>query len=104
MNWRGWLGSNKVTKLLQGLLRKPGQQLDGAGPGVHHGKLREGDTTYLKVKMSNEGPKADTGTSQEAWSAATDFGLPEHDKPEQTAANVCFDDVIDDVIDVKGWI
>jgi hypothetical protein len=43
------VGSNKAAKLLQGLLRKPGQQLVGAGPGVHHGKLEEGETTYLKV-------------------------------------------------------
>ena len=47
--WSGWVGSNKAAKLLQGLLRKPGQQLVGAGPGVHHGKLEEGETTYLKV-------------------------------------------------------
>ena len=33
-----------------------------------------------------------------AWCTATDFGLPELDRPEQTAANICFDEVIDDVI------
>ena len=61
------MGSNKVPKLLQGLLRKPGEQRGGAGPGVHHVKLEEEETTYLKVERSNKEPKADTGTSQEAW-------------------------------------
>ena len=49
LRWSGWVGSNKVPKLLQGLLRKPGEQRGGAGPGVHHVKLEEEETTYLKV-------------------------------------------------------
>ena len=48
--WRRSQRSNEVPKLLQGHLRKPGQQLDGADPGVHHGKLEEEDKTYLKVE------------------------------------------------------
>ena len=67
LRWSGWMESNKVPKLLQGLLRKPGEQRGGAGPGVHHVKLEEEETTYLKVERSNKEPKADTGTSKEAW-------------------------------------
>ena len=51
------MGSNKVPKLLQGLLRKPGEQRGGAGPGVHHVKLEEEETTYLTVRGQIRSPK-----------------------------------------------
>ena len=65
----------------------------------HSNKLKISGSGWILLSGCTAAGHSRTSTrSQEAWSTATDILMPKHGRPEQTAVNDCFDEVIDDVI------